>query len=460
MSEPDVDLEFGYSLSFPLPFRVFALTSLGILAWATNLHGLDNLGVDAVSALDLRIGDHYSSSQRYWPDSPRKADVTVLYRNVYRIFITYSVWCLVSWTMFRSFSQGDPTLVDVFGYIPAIFALITVLILILPFNVLFRPERDKFLHAIRRCLSSSPDNPIYFADVVFADVFTSFAKVLGDVFISLRMLLPGNSLLEPPADHGWTRWIMPTIMSIPYLVRFRQCVIEWLSVDNTSRRPLANAVKYATAFPVMYLSAAQRLVVSDLINEKGKQAAEAAWHGEHPLFRLWLLFAAMNSLYSFWWDVTNDWGLELLKPGSKTSERPLPPRRLVLPRLHSGSALLGSRRPAEDIEDYVAYPFGLRPTLLYPLPVYPLLLFLNLILRLTWSIKLSSHLHSKSEGSVAIFLIEVAEIFRRWMWVFVRVEWEVIKKARETRNTGRISLSDTDEPEFEMITTPAMEHDP
>ncbi|KAH7874637.1 EXS family-domain-containing protein [Lentinula edodes] len=459
MSEPDVDLEFGYSLSFPLPFRVFALTSLGILAWATNIHGLDNFGVDVVSALDLRIGDHHSPSQRYWPDSPRKADVTVLYKNVYRIFITYSVWCLVSWTTFRSLSQGNPTLVDVYGYIPAVFALLTVIILLLPFHVLFKPERDKFLHAIRRCISSSPDSPVYFADVVFADIFTSFAKVLGDVFISLRMLFPGNSLLEPPADHGWTRWIMPTIMSIPYLVRFRQCVIEWLSVDNTSRRPLANAVKYATAFPVMYLSAAQRLVVSDLINEKGKQAAEEAWHGEHPLFRLWLLFAAINSLYSFWWDVTNDWGLELLKPGSKTSGRPLPPRRLVLPHLHSGTALLGSHRPVPESEDHPAYPFGLRPTLLYPLPVYPLLVFLNLILRLTWSIKLSSHLHSKSEGSVAIFLIEVAEIVRRWMWVFVRVEWEVIKKAREARNAGRTSFSDTDEPEFEMITTPTMEHE-
>lgn len=231
MSEPDVDLEFGYSLSFPLPFRVFALTSLGILAWATNIHGLDNLGVDVVSALDLRVGDHHSPSQRYWPDSPRKADVTVLYKNVYRIFITYSVWCLVSWTTFRSLSQGNPTLVDVYGYIPAVFALLTVIILLLPFHVLFKPERDKFLQyvfirsylrlqnlkclifsAIRRCISSSPDSPVYFADVVFADIFTSFAKVLGDVFISLRMLFPGNSLLEPPADHGWTRWIMPTIM--------------------------------------------------------------------------------------------------------------------------------------------------------------------------------------------------------------------------------------------------------
>ncbi|KIK67250.1 hypothetical protein GYMLUDRAFT_155971 [Collybiopsis luxurians FD-317 M1] len=452
MSEPDVDVEVDYSLSFPLPFRVFALTSFGILAWATNLHGLDKFGVDAVSALDLRVVDHF------WPGSPRKADIAVLYRNVYRIFFTYSIWCFLSWMIFRSLSKGDPTLVDVYGYIPALFAVLTVLVLILPFNVLFKAERDKFLHAIRRCISSSPDSPVYFADIVFADVFTSFAKVLGDVFISLRMILPGNSLLHPPADHGWTRWIMPTIMSIPYLVRFRQCIIEWLSAENTSQRALANAVKYATAFPVMYLSAAQRLVVSDLVNEKGRQVAREAWHGEHPLFRLWLLFAAINSLYSFWWDVSNDWGLELLRIKSQNSDRPSLPRRLVLPRLHSGTALLGSHLSNEDFEEYVAYPFGLRPTLLYPLPVYPLLIFLNLILRLTWSIKLSSHLHSKSEGSIAIFLIEMAEIFRRWMWVFVRVEWEIIKKARDARTFGRASVSDTEEPEFEMITTPTIEH--
>jgi len=447
-------------LSFPLPFRVFALTSLGILAWATNLHGLDTLGIDAVSVLDLRLGDYHSPAQRYWPDSSRKSDVATLYKNIYRIFTTYSVWCFISWVVFRSLSKGDAILVDVFGYIPAVFALVTLIILLLPFNVLFKNERDKFLYAIRRCISSSANSPVYFADVVFADVLTSFAKVLGDVFLSLRMILPGNSLLEPPTDHGWTRWIMPTIMSIPYLVRFRQCIIEWLAAYNTSRRPLANAIKYATAFPVMYLSVAQRLVEFDLINEKGRQVAGEAWHGEHPLFRLWLLFAAINSLYSFWWDVTNDWGLEFLKFSSKPSGRPAPPKRLLLPRLHSGSALLGSHRSEEVVEESNIYPFGLRSTLLYPLPVYPLLVFLNLVLRLTWSIKLSSHLHSKSEGSIAIFLIEVAEIFRRWMWLFVRVEWEVIKKAREGRSPGRErSLSDIDEPEFEMITTPIIEHD-
>jgi len=167
-----------------------------------------------------------------------------------------------------------------------------------------------------------------------------------------------------------------------------------------------------------------------------------------------LLSAAINSLYSFWWDVTNDWGLKLLKPkSSRSSERSLP-RRLVLPRLHSGSALL-SRDFGSESEEYRYY--GLRSTLLYPLPVYPFLVFLNFFLRMTWSAKLSSHLHS-TDGSVTIFLIEVAEIIRRWMWVFIRVEWEYIKKARE--RAGRLRLDESDEPYELNPPTPELESRP
>lgn len=82
--------------------------------------------------------------------------------------------------------------------------------------------------------------------------------------------------------------------SLPYIVRFRQCVIEYTSPSNDSRRPLLNALKYASSFPVIYLSAAQRLVVSDLVAEKGEQAMEEAWHGEHALFRLWYVWSVFS----------------------------------------------------------------------------------------------------------------------------------------------------------------------
>lgn len=180
-----------------------------------------------------------------------------------------------------------------------------------------------------------------------------------------------------------------------------------------------------------------------------------------------LLAAAVNSFYSFWWDVTNDWGFELLKfnsphptPNGSARESMSPPRPLILPSLHSKSLSSPRNSVSSPSTSHTTYPptnyqtnktpFGLRSTLLYPLPVYPLLIFLNLLLRLTWSIKLSSHLHAhSSEGSVVIFWLEVAEVVRRWMWVFVRVEWEVVKNMQVNRRLIRVE-GEYDGEEYEL----------
>ncbi|KAJ7217891.1 EXS family-domain-containing protein, partial [Mycena pura] len=446
--------EIPVILSFPLPFRVLALAGLGILGWATNLHGLDLLGVDVVAALDLRVeADHNPHLPPHLSGGPKQpSHPSVIYNAVFRLFAAYASWCLFSWAVFRYLTYGEMTLVDAFGYIPAISALVVLLVLVSPIDAFYKCERDKFLHSIRRCLFTSMDGRIYFSDVVFADVFTSFAKVLGDVWLSACMLLPGNSLFHTPADGPWLRWVMPTIMSLPYLVRLKQCVIEYSLPSNESRRPLLNALKYATSFPVIYLSAAQRIVESELVREKGVDAANEAWHGEHPLFRLWLLAAVINSLYSFWWDVTHDWGLSLLIPGDTSRARSPPPRQLLLS--HGQSDLTPRSTQEEHIftaTNHQRQPYGLRSTLLFPLPIYPLVVFLNLVLRLTWSIKLSSHLHSKSEGSVAIFWLEIAEVLRRWMWVFVRVEWEVIKKTQHGSRRNVDFSGDETDAEYELV---------
>ena len=161
--------------------------------------------------------------------------------------------------------------------------------------------------AVHRCFFSQ--TRIYFSDVVFADIFTSFAKVVGDVWLSICMLLPGGSLLLPPAQDGFARWILPTFMryihvllirrnrahyrySIPYAVRFRQCLVEYF-MTNATKRPLYNAIKYATAFPVIYLSAAQRLVTTTPL-ETSNNYASIIWYSEHPLFVMW--YAIMSTL--------------------------------------------------------------------------------------------------------------------------------------------------------------------
>ena len=52
-----VPIEAPFAASFPLPFRVLVLAGTGILCWATNLHGLHILGIDAAAALDIRPFD-------------------------------------------------------------------------------------------------------------------------------------------------------------------------------------------------------------------------------------------------------------------------------------------------------------------------------------------------------------------------------------------------------------------
>ena len=80
--------------------------------------------------------------------------------------------------------------------------------------------------------------------------------------------------------------------SLPYILRLRQCIHEYLLPGNTSARPLLNALKYATAFPVIFLSAAQRTVVQQVAQDRGLSVEElrhtsGRWFGEHRLFRLW-----------------------------------------------------------------------------------------------------------------------------------------------------------------------------
>ncbi|EKM80664.1 hypothetical protein AGABI1DRAFT_119253 [Agaricus bisporus var. burnettii JB137-S8] len=470
MPSHSLNAETNLNLTFPLPYRVLFLVGLGILGWATNLHGLDFSGIDPISAFNLwSEGQKARIASRQMPHGNLVITSTP-YMAIYKIFFVYMAFCIASWTIYRSCTKGDDVLVDAFGYIPLVTILVIIIFLVCPMSVPLKYEREKFLNALGRCVLPSSHSPIEFSDVVFADIATSFAKVFGDFWLSALMLLPGNTLLAAPPEEGWQRWILPTIMSFPYLLRFRQCLIEYSSPPNATRRPLYNAIKYATAFPVIFLSAAQ----------KGPSRLENRLHGDGfsiqywpGTFRLWLIATIINSSYSFWWDVTNDWGLDLLQKGQRQTEsvhRRTPPRQLLLPRLqfHSHTSPLGrtsNDSAAPDISTEGQrqsnqatgtgtrpHPWGLRSVLLFPLPVYPLLVFLNLILRMTWSIKLSSHLYSVTDGSAGIFWLEVAEILRRWLWVFLRVEWELIKGAQNGTSKGRANSNGAD-PQYEMVPT-------
>lgn len=56
--------------------------------------------------------------------------------------------------------------------------------------------------------------------------------------------------------------------------------------------------------------------------------------------------------------------------------------------------------------------------------MYYYVIVIDLLLRCTWSFKLSPHLDHFNDLEGGIFLMELLEVFRRWVWIFFRVETE------------------------------------
>ena len=104
-----------------------------------------------------------------------------------------------------------------------------------------------------------------------------------------------------------------------------------------------------------------------------------------------LFFVFLNSFYSFYWDVAKDWDLTLFSEARNDPDHPWALRRHRF--FHSNS-------------------------------MYYYVIVIDLLLRCTWSFKLSPHLDHFNDLEGGIFLMEVLEVFRRWVWIFFRVETE------------------------------------
>lgn len=240
-----------------------------------------------------------------------------------------------------------------------------------------------------------------FGDILLADALTSYAKVLGDLFVSLCMFFSRKSSTAiPNRNCGGAFWV-PFIIAIPSLIRLRQCITEYFRVQRANKRTgqispttgwggvhLANALKYSTAFPVIILSALQRSP------DTSRFAVSEA-----TLFRMWMAAVIVNSGYSFYWDVARDWDLSLF---STPQERNNP-----------------------------EHPWGLRRhRYFHAKEFYYAAIIMDALLRCTWSLKLSPHLDHFNDLEGGIFMMEVLEVFRRWVWIFFRVETEWVRNDR------------------------------
>ncbi|XP_061376060.1 uncharacterized protein LOC133318121 isoform X1 [Gastrolobium bilobum] len=267
------------------------------------------------------------------------------------------------------YSQGE---VSYAASQPVLLYAAVVMVLIFPFDIFHLSSRYYFLRTLWRIVF--PLQAISFSDFFMADILTSMAKVFSDLERSVCRMVHRQvatiAWLEADSVCGSHSVAIPLALLLPYFFRLNQCLRQYK--DTGEKAALLNALKYSTAVPVIFLSASKYHVFPE------------RWTN---LYRpLWLMSSVVNSSYSFYWDVTRDWDLSGFT------------RIFKFNKPHLLSHLLYGR-----------------------IWVYFWVIGSNLVLRCTWTYKLSAHLR---HNHITVFTIAALEIFRRFQWIFFRVENE------------------------------------
>ncbi|KAJ1917212.1 protein-ER retention protein [Mycoemilia scoparia] len=210
---------------------------------------------------------------------------------------------------------------------------------IMPLRFLYHRVRFAFLASLWRIVKPSLTDRVFFCDILLADILTSCAKLLfelfGICFLFVRALIPSELSTSTNYHHGgyhsssigggggvgdnpmpgdsdsaafnFLSVLEPVLASLPFLFRFRQCVNEYLNSprgSSAAARHKANAIKYLSSLPVIFLARFQKMVMLDFYD------GEIESDNKHiVLFAIWVFCAVFNSLYSFYWDIVFDWGL-------------------------------------------------------------------------------------------------------------------------------------------------------
>ncbi|OBA20110.1 hypothetical protein METBIDRAFT_44774 [Metschnikowia bicuspidata var. bicuspidata NRRL YB-4993] len=234
-------------------------------------------------------------------------------------------------------------------------------------------------------------------DILLSDTLTSYSKVIND-FASLLwvMLMPG--------DITYNNKVEALVLSYPALLRMKQCWYEFKSTRQ--RQHLLNMCKYLALLGPVLINLLIKINMGLVSDADGSQTL-------NKLNRWWYVLLAFSSMYLFIWDIKMDWGFEAFD---------------ILFRLNVGEALL-LRSPSKLVcKGY---------------PGYYLVILFDFVIRFIWvfkvfviketeiKLRLQNHVGNFLFGydylSLGYAILEFLEIFRRWLWCFIKLESDLVK---------------------------------
>jgi hypothetical protein len=115
--------------------------------------------------------------------------------------------------MFWQFTSGDASAILAYKALPlSCFAAIS-LVTVCPFDIIYRDVRFRFLRVLWRILVGRLDaEGGKFGDIMLADILTSYAKVLGDLWVTGCMFLGGISATGKPDRACGGKFAVPFVI--------------------------------------------------------------------------------------------------------------------------------------------------------------------------------------------------------------------------------------------------------
>ncbi|POW19635.1 hypothetical protein PSHT_04389 [Puccinia striiformis] len=286
--------------------------------------------------------------------------------------------------------------------------------------------------------NSAPDFTS-FPDVIIADLLTSIARPIADLALLLATTINLNLNLKSSLSIIFN--------SLPYLLRFKQCINDVIigSDHHQKLKSGMNALKYSTAIPMImiYYSIVIHPSLSTKTKEESIETSQVSNQGDSQIWRVetWVIACLVNSIYSTWWDIVNDWGFSIKQILSWYH------------KLHHQDHHHHHRKA--DLENLLDHPQSNNNNrILFNTDqwwIYLLIIISNVLLRQTWIINLflitnnnppHDHDHHQQQQNLRIsFMLQTLEVFRRSIWLLLRLESAEISSSsfttrRESSNNG------------------------
>ncbi|KAL9410936.1 hypothetical protein AB3S75_044669 [Citrus x aurantiifolia] len=345
-------------------FSVFALLCLHLFMYGCNLFMWKSTRIN------------YNFIFEFSPNTALK------YRDAFLLcttFMTAVVAAMVVHLLLRA-SGFSPSKIDA---IPGILLLISICLLICPFDIFYRPTRYCFLHIIRNIICS-PFYKVLMIDFFMADQLTSQIPLLRHLESTACYFLAGSFKThhyDTCKNGRLYRELAYVISFLPYYWRAMQCARRWFDEYDTNH--LANMGKYVSAM----VAAGARLTYT--------RQSNYLWFG------IVLVTSVVATIYQLYWDFVKDWGF--LNPNSRN------------PWLRDDLILRNKS-------------------------IYYISIALNVVLRIAWVETVMRFHVTTVQWRMLDFFVASLEVIRRGHWNFYRLENEHLSNVGKFRAVKAVPL--------------------